>query len=185
MSRIQRTQGRDVTRLRIEPLEDRQMLAQYAFAMNLYQDAGGAPGDLITNDSVQVGDSFFVEITAEDLRAEPLGLRGLGLRIRWDPQAFEEIDTPFDPAASDSPLVTSKFPLYRGGDVDNANGVIEWLQGSAFLAMGAGDVIGVNGPERFALLHFRAEQLAQQSPLSMRVCGGVGFVPMRSYTSDD
>ena len=106
MSRIQRTQGRDVTLLCIESLEERQMLAQYAFEMNLYQDAGGEPGELIASDSVQVGDSFFVEITAEDLRAEPLGLRGLGLRIRWDPQAFEEIDTPFDPAASDSPLVT-------------------------------------------------------------------------------
>ena len=184
MSRIQRTQGRGVTRLRVEQLEDRRLLAQYAFAINLYADDGGSPGELIPDDRIQAGDAFFVEITAEDLRTEPLGLEGLGLRIQWDPQVLEEIDSLFDPSASGSAIVTAKFPLFRGGWLDNQAGCIDLLHGMAFSSLGAGQVIGLDGPERFALLHFRAEQTAQDSPITLRP-RGVGFLPMREYTNED
>jgi uncharacterized repeat protein (TIGR01451 family) len=184
MSRIQRTQARDVTRLRVEQLEDRRLLAQYAFAINLYADRGGSPGDLIADDRIQAGEAFFVEITAEDLRTEPQGLEGLGLLVQWDPQVLEEIDSLFDPSAPDSAIITSKFPVFRSGWLDNRAGSIDLLHGMAFSSLGAGQVIGLEGPERFALLHFRAEQTAQDSPITIRP-RGVGFVPMREYTSED
>ncbi|MCU0981429.1 MAG: dockerin type I domain-containing protein, partial [Pirellulaceae bacterium] len=184
MSKTQRTQGRDVTPLRVEQLEDRRLLAQYAFAINLYADRGGAPGELIADDRIQAGEAFFVEITAEDLRTEPQGLEGLGLRVQWDPQVLEEIDSLFDPSAPGSAVVTAKFPLFRSGWLDNRAGSIDLLHGMAFSSLGAGQVIGLEGPERFALLHFRAEQTAQDSPITIRP-RGVGFVPMREYTSED
>ena len=74
MSRIQPVQGREVTQLSIESLEGRLMLAQYAFEMNLYQDAGGAPGDLITSDSVD---------TIEGETPTPADLSA-NVRLRWD-----------------------------------------------------------------------------------------------------
>ena len=184
MSTNRRTQGRDGTGLRVEQLEARQLLAQYALAVNLYADDGGVPGALIADARIEVGDTFFVEITAEDLRDEPLGLAGLGLRVEWDPQILEEIDAPFDPASPDSSLVTAQFPLFRSGWLYNEAGCIDSLHGLAFASLGAGHVIGDDGPERFALLRFRADQPAYNSAITL-LPSGVGFVPLRDYTSRD
>ena len=60
-------------RLRLESLEERWLPALAVFSVNLYRDAGGAPGELIADDTVQVGETFFVELLAQDLRSEPTG----------------------------------------------------------------------------------------------------------------
>ena len=55
------------------------------------------------------------------------------------------------------------------------------IRDRASSALGAGQAIGLDGPERFALLYFRADQPAEDSPIRLRP-RGVGFVPMRDYT---
>jgi len=172
-------------RLAFEALEGRRLLAaQYDFAVNLYADGGGVPGELIGNDTVQTGDAFFVEITAEDLRPGALGLRSLTLDIAWDPQVFQVLDDPFDPLDPASPLVTSAFPLWRRGLLDNESGEIDRLRGGALLSVDAGRPIGADGAERFCLLHFRALEPAEYSPLHVR-SGTVGFIPVRRYSQAD
>jgi hypothetical protein len=160
-------------RLQIEPLEERSLLTIAGFQMNLYADSGGVPGQPIPADTVEVGDSFFVEITAKDQREDATGLaghspgiRGLALDIAWNPQVFEEIDNPFDPASG---IVTENFPLFRDGKLDNGAGRIDDLQGAMSLSSAAGELIGDDGPERFALLRFRALEAVGDSTLSMNL----------------
>ena len=160
-------------RLCIEALEERALLTIAGFEMNLFADDGGVPGELISTDTVEVGESFFVEITAADRRQDatglagyPPGIRGLALDIAWNPQAFEEIDDPFDPASG---IVTDSFPLFRDGKLDNSAGRIDDLQGAMSLSMSVGELIGEDEPERFALLHFRALVDVGASVLSMNL----------------
>ncbi len=141
--------------------------------VNLFEDAGGVPGNLITNDTVEIGESFFVEIAAEDLREVPEGIGGLSINATWAPEVLQEIDQPFDPTE----LVTAAFPLYRSGSLDNSAGRIEDLGGSSFRSSDDGEPIGIDGPERFSLLHFRAIGLAVESPFSVEIgASGVGIV---------
>ncbi len=161
------------------------MAAQYDFAVNLYADADGVPGDPIAGDTVQAGETFFVEITAEDLRPGGLGLGSMGLHIYWDPDTLREIDAPFNPRDPASSLMTSAFPLARAGTLDNEAGRIRYLTGGALLSMDAGRAIGADGPERLSLLHFRALQAAEYTPLYLQPAGSVGFIPMRRHAQTD
>jgi hypothetical protein len=158
-----RLQERAVRRLRLEPLEHRLLLAIAAFNVNLYEDLGGSPGNLIAGDTVQVGDPFFVEITARELDPRCAGLRGVSLDIAWDPHVLTEIDTPFDP----SELITRDLPLFNQGTLDTEAGTIDNLSGAAFLSSDVGRAIGNLAPERFALLHFQALQPADASAFSV------------------
>ena len=132
-----------------------------------------------------MGETFIVEIAAQDLRAAPLGLGGAGLRIRWDPRALQEIDSPFNPSDASSPLVTQSFPEHRTGTLDNADGVINGLEGTTDAPLGAGNLIGISGPDVFSILQFRAVAPVQDSSISMTDQQGVGFVPARSYSDSD
>jgi hypothetical protein len=134
------------------------------FRIRLYKDVNGKPGALIGNNKVTVGDPFFVEITAQVLDPLFKGLHGCALNIYWEPRFLEEIDDPFDPAK----LVTPNLPLFRRGKLDQSQGTINNLSGSAFHASGVGKVIGGGGyPERFALLHFRALQTVTHTSIRM------------------
>ena len=156
---------------------------EYKFAMNVYTDVNGAPGTLLgANASVHEGDAFFLQITAQDLRANPNGLAGLGLSIWWNPNAFEEIDSPFDPLAPTSALVTQCFPAYREGELNNATGLISNLGGFTNYPLGPGCFIGKNGPQQFSMMHFRATSTVQASPFDMLDTAGVGFVPEIHFT---
>ena len=86
------------------------MLAVAAFAANLYQDVGGQPGALISNGTVHVGDTFFVEITAQDFSPNALGFAGVGLRIQWDPKALKEVELSVRAVRPEQPLGDAKFP---------------------------------------------------------------------------
>ncbi|MFV1979875.1 MAG: hypothetical protein ACC655_01865 [Rhodothermia bacterium] len=163
-------------------MEERTLLALAAFDVNLYEDHGGVPGKLIADDTVTVGQSFFVEITAEDLQPTPLGLGGISLDIAWDASIFAEIDEPFDPRA----VITPRLPAFQFGTLENRAGRIDDLSGSSLAALGVGELVGVSGSERFALLRFRAIQAADSSPFSMRVgLHDIAFFPPIWDTPDD
>lgn len=160
------------------------MLALLGIGVNLYEDAGGVPGAPIEDRSVAVGDTFFVEITAQDLRATPQGVNGLSLDLRWDAAALEVITSPFNPSDQSSPLVTSAFRGFRSGTLDESNSaaMIDELRGVGPSQSG----IGVQGPERFSLIHFRADQASAQ-PLRISIGDiGAGLVNyLRNLQGDD
>lgn len=148
---------------RIEQLENRALLAVAAFGVNLYEDVGGQPGNVITDDTVEVGETFFVEIMARELHPVRAGFAGIGLDIAWNPETLREIDAPFTPAD----VITPHLPIFLTGTLDNASGTIEDLGGSSFTASNVGRPIGNLIPERFALLHFEALGTGE-SAFSMR-----------------
>lgn len=113
-SRLERF--RDTRRLRrrrllIEQLESRCLLAIITGQVNLFEDDGGAPGPPIADNTVEVGDTFFIELVASDGRSPAAGIIGLSVDFGWPAGSFEEIDSPFAPADATSPLVTTAFPL--------------------------------------------------------------------------
>jgi hypothetical protein len=150
-------------RVRLERLEDRALPAVAAFGVNLFRDAAGAPGEPIADGTLEVGESFFVEITAQEFDPRFAGLRGVALDIAWNPAALEQLDNPFEPGA----VITPLLPVFQTGTLDAAAGTIDNLAGAALLATDAGQAIGEAGPERFALLHFRALAPIVDSPISL------------------
>jgi hypothetical protein len=150
-------------RLWLEALEDRSLLAVAAFAINLYADSAGAPGEPIDDGTLEVGESFFLEITAQEFDPRLSGLRAVALDIAWDPAALQAIDSPFAPSA----VITPLLPAFQSGTLDAASGTIDNLAGAAFLASNEGRAIGDAGPEWFALLHFRAVAAASGSPITL------------------
>lgn len=156
--------------LRVERLEDRSLLAVAAFSLQLREDLGGVPGEVLAADEVEVGDCFFVEILAQEFHPLYSGLHGVALNIAWDASILEEIDAGFDL----NQLITENLPLFRGGTLDNAAGTIDNLSGSAFHASGIGRAIGNGTAERFALLHFRAE--SEAAATSIRLSEGASSI---------
>ena len=164
-----------------EPFEPRLMLtgAQgnvLQIDVHLYRDVGGAIGAEILDDTVAVGERFFVELVAGDIRdGAPAGLIALPVDVAWAPATFEAIDTPFNPADPASPLVTSKFPLYRGGTLDQAAGTIDELVGGSLPGAGLGEALGMGVTERFSLLHFRADAVTEGAALLTVQLGDSGI----------
>ncbi|QDU27718.1 Calx-beta domain protein [Anatilimnocola aggregata] len=160
----------------LESLEDRSLMATLNLVVNLYEDNAGSPGALITTDTVVPGQEFFVEITAKDTSTVPSGINGLALDVSFNSTAFEEIDSPFDPASVASPLITSAFPLFRSGTLDNTAGTIDELRGGSSQSTSMGSPIGIATFERFALLKFRADAAVSNSPLVITIgSNGVTF----------
>src|SRR5688572_18549188 len=86
----------DRRRLQLERLEDRSLMAVAAFSVNLYEDVNGAPGELISSDTVAPGQQFFLEILATEHDPLVTGLQGVALDIAWNPQAIEIVDAELD-----------------------------------------------------------------------------------------
>jgi hypothetical protein len=171
-----------------EPLEDRRVLSVFGLGINLYEDDGGVPGNLIADDTVQVGESFFVEITAHDTRAQPSGIAGLSLDVDWDGSVLTEIDAVFDPTDPNTELVTAKFPVFRSGvlDADAPSAKIAKLTGASLPGFGLGETLGAGFAERFSLLHFRADAIAEASPLDLRIrYDGVGFTDASAVSMEE
>ncbi|MBJ7899548.1 MAG: hypothetical protein GC158_06440 [Cyanobacteria bacterium RI_101] len=122
--------------------------------LNLLTDNGGAPGELISANQLTVGQTFFVEILAADLRDNAQGIIGLELDLVWDGLLLEAIN--FDPTTA----VTPNFTVIQGGTLDNGLGTLSGLVGASAPAFGEGAAIGVNQLERFALLRFQAEAVS-------------------------
>lgn len=144
-----------------------------ALDVNFYTDAGGAPGELIADKTVNVEQTFFVEVTAADLRVNPAGVNGLSINLGWNPLQLTETDAVFQPSDPASPILTASFPLFRGGALDNAAGRITGVKGGSLPAAGLGSVIGAGKGERFALFRFRAKAPTDDRvPLTLEVAEG-------------
>lgn len=143
-----------------EQLESRQLAAVAEFRINVIED-----------------DSFFLEITAADVRPVPLGLYGVSLDVIWDPNVLA-LAEPF----SVREIVTESFAGWLGefhpelGWIDDLTGI------SGF---GAGQPIGANGPERFALLHMKTLQPGSTEVELRAGMYGMGFSPPIWTTLDD
>lgn len=151
--------------------------AAIGLTAQLYADNDGQVGSAISANSLTVGESFFVEIDAQDLRSQPQGIGGLSVNVSWNPAVLQEIDQPFSPTTASSPSVTSAFPLFRSGTLDNTAGQITDLGGAEFSSSGSGTAIGATGPQEFSLLQFTALATATTSPLSLALgSSGAGLV---------
>lgn len=141
--------------------------------MELLASNGGVPGSPIAGDSVANGQEFFVRISARDERNTPAGLIGLSLDVDWNSAIFDEVDSPFSPTTAGQ-IVTSAFPLLRGGSLDNTTGFIDELRGASLPSGGSGSAIGVGAFGQFALLKFRAKAASAASPFVVTV-GSNGY----------
>jgi len=150
--------------LAFEQLESRCLTAVAEFRLNVLDD-------------VDTPNSFWLEIVAEDVRDEPLGIYGASLDIIWDPKVFA-LAEPF----SVHSFVTAKFPGWLG-EFHPELGWINALTGIA--GFGAGQPIGQYGPERFAVLHM-AVIGSGETEIELRPgMYGMGFMPPIWTTLDD
>ena len=87
--------------------------------IKFFEDVGGVVGNEITSGSIQAGDTFFAQITAEDLRDSPTtpGIKSLYVDVDWNPVYITEIDGTevFDNLTTDVLVVTPNFPDSRIG----------------------------------------------------------------------
>ena len=192
--------NRQRRRLVIQQLEPRRVLANMmVFDFNLFEDDGGVPGDVITDNTVFVDQTFYLQLTVQDVRDpsaqggsstltgdnidanEAVGVSSFAGNIFWDPAKFEEIDDPFDVVnmvvngqinMNYHNLLNSNFRTLRSGTLDNTAGSIEGIGGGIGLG-NAADIIGQDGPEQLSLFHFRAEAPATDSIISMSGGGGM------------
>ncbi|MEQ9410077.1 MAG: hypothetical protein RIK87_20240, partial [Fuerstiella sp.] len=158
----------------IERLEDRTLLTKtLGIEVRLFTDsngadAGGAPGTEIVDDRLNVGDHFFAEIFAGDLRDGSdvaVGIVGLGIDLTWDAAAFQSLNDPLN----SSDVVTDSLPfVFPNVVLDQSAGRIVNLGGASLLP-GIGKAVGVNQLESFATLHFRADAAVTDSPFRIAI----------------
>jgi len=146
--------------------------------VNLLKDNGGNPGDIISNDQIGLHQSFFVEILVGDFRDNAVGINGLQLDFNWDGLILESIN--FDPAN----IINSQFPLLQGGTLDNPNGLIDDLSGGSLPAFELGQALGINQLDRFALLHFYAENITNGISYLTTAVDSVSLADDASYVLD-
>lgn len=159
--------------LKFESLETRRLLFFAEFNFNLYEDAGGTPGAAIENSVVVQGDTFFLEVVAEDTLQNPLGLHGISLDIKWNRNAFVLADE-FDA----SEIVTDKLPFMQLGNYEPEVGRINDLTGSLGIGLETRTLLGLDGPERFALIRLEAVDTVEEAEFSMRGgMDGIAFFP--------
>lgn len=139
--------------------------SHFVFEIVLYEDLNGEPGEVIPYDVVEVGDTFFLEVAAEDIRDPSHGIMAISFDLDWDASALEVITDPFDPEDPDSPLMTSKLPTYRFGTLEE--GRILDLTGVTFSGS-----VGRDNAETLSLIHFRANGEIENSPITMVINAG-------------
>jgi hypothetical protein len=155
----------------LEPLEDRRMLAVLNLGVNLLADFQGTVGTTLPTDTINVGDTFFVEITAMDVGGEGTGITSLALDVAWDGDALELLHTNFDPVPMNG-IITPNFPENRDGDFDGAENITN-LTGAAGAS---GLPIGNGSPIWFSRLRFQAQAPVTASAFNVSLRpGGVTF----------
>jgi hypothetical protein len=146
--------------LTFEQLESREVMAVASFAFSVPP-------------SVEVGQVFTVEITAQEHDPLIAGLAGVSLNLAWDPTVLREV-------SPNGPVVTADLPFFRQGEVDNELGRIENLSGYAFLSSNAGRAIGNLRPEVFAVLSFAAVGPGQTTLTMTQGRSRIATVPVSS-----
>ncbi len=158
--------------LRLEPLENRRLLATLGMDIEFLLDTNGDDvPDTSTNGPVGIGQPFWVEVRVQDQRSPAVvpapGVIALPLNISWTNDNVEfagvlPVSGPnpdSDSVQLENPLVTGNFPLQRFVDIDLSNRRFNGLRGAALPAAGAdelGQPIGRAGLEWFSRLKFRA-----------------------------
>ncbi len=138
-----------------------------SFQLKLYDDNNGTVGNEITGNNPILGNSFFAEILVGDIRTNAVGLITNSLDFGFAADVAQNINNFADIGNVNSPLVTSSFPLFRGGTLDNTNGLIDNLSGGAVPEASQGTAIGVNQLNRFSLLRFNVVGTRDNSNLTV------------------
>ena len=127
-----------------------------AVEFNLREDIAGTPGGFLNqNNPLNIGDRFFIQVLMRDIHSNPIGLTGSAINLNFEANKIQNIDIPFNPVDDNSPLVTSNFTLFRGGNLNNINGTITDLGGASLPSASLGSLLGLNQPEQFSLMHFQ------------------------------
>ncbi len=175
--------------LRLEPLEDRRLLAVLDLSIRFLQDipqSDGSfrPGAELSSSTVRVEDpsaffpySFWVEVQVRDARTPPdTGVISLPLNVIWEPG---DPQTPADavqysgelPVAGPNPtsfsvqqdnlLLTPDFPLQRFVDNLGLDGEFLNLRGAALPNAGTGAAIGAGEFEPFSQMRFTVNEFGR------------------------
>ncbi|NCS47860.1 MAG: cadherin [Microcystis aeruginosa BK11-02] len=138
-----------------------------SFQLKLYEDNNGTVGSEITSNNAILGNSFFAEILVGDIRTNAAGLIINSLDFGFAADVAQNINNFADIGNVNSPLITSNFPLFRGGTLDNTNGLIDNLSGGAVPEASQGTAIGINQLNRFSLLRFNVVGTRDNSNLNL------------------
>ncbi|WP_013325039.1 beta strand repeat-containing protein [Gloeothece verrucosa] len=138
-----------------------------SFQLKLYEDNNGAVGSEITGNSAIKGNKFFAEILVGDTRTNAAGLITNALNFNFAPDVAQNLNNFSDITNVNNPLVTSNFPLFRGGTLDNTNGTITNLSGGSLPQGNQGSAIGINQLSRFGLLQFDVVGTRDNSNLTL------------------
>ncbi|NCR59271.1 MAG: cadherin [Microcystis aeruginosa LL13-06] len=138
-----------------------------SFQLKLYEDNNGVVGSEITGNNAILGNSFFAEILVGDIRTNAAGLIINSLDFGFAADVAQNINNFADIGNVNSPLITSAFPLFRGGTLDNTNGLIDNLSGGAVPEASQGTAIGINQLNRFSLLRFNVVGTRDNSNLNL------------------
>ena len=170
-------------RLGFESLEDRRLLASLDMAFVVRAtEPGGEPG-AETNEPIDVGSDFWVELQVKDSRAPGApGVIALPLTVQWDNALVQYVGAaPIvgpNPASFNvplnNPLLTPDFPLQRFVDSDGSVGSFTNLRGGALPNANLGAAIGTDGFELFSQMKFRATAEGQ-------VCFDAGLAGSMSF----
>jgi hypothetical protein len=138
-----------------------------SFQLKLYEDNNGTVGNEITGNNPILGNSFFAEILVGDIRTNATGLIINALDFGFAADVAQNTNNFADIGNVNSPLITSAFPLFRGGTLDNTNGLIDNLSGGSVPQASQGTAIGINQLSRFSLLRFNVVGTRDNSNLNL------------------
>ncbi|MEA5537307.1 cadherin domain-containing protein [Crocosphaera sp. XPORK-15E] len=138
-----------------------------SFQLKLYEDNNGVVGSEITGNNAILGNSFFAEVRIGDIRTNAAGLIINSLDFGFAADVAQNINNFADIGNVNSPLITSNFPLFRGGTLDNTNGLIDNLSGGSVPQASQGTAIGINQLDRFSLLRFNVVGTRDNSNLTL------------------
>jgi len=149
--------------LRFESLESRRLLAVAAFQTELLRDDNGNPGELIADNTLVAGETFYLRITAEEFDPLHSGLRAAAVNVDWDSSLMGVVDEDFDV----SEVLTENFPVYQYAELDRDAGSLRDLSGLAVLTWQAGRAIGDGTPETFAIIKMKAGEQSGETSIEL------------------
>ncbi|MBB3207004.1 hypothetical protein FHS27_002818 [Rhodopirellula rubra] len=150
--------------LRLENLESRRLLAVAAFESELLADNNGVPGEVISDNTVAAGETFFLRVTAQEFDPMRFGLQSVGVDIAWDASLLDVVEEDFQLDA----IITANLPVLQKGTLDQDGGLIEGLSGTSLSALGSGRPIGNAVPETFVLIRMRAGEQPGVATLNLQ-----------------
>lgn len=154
----------------IERLEPRNLLTLSFWHVELWTDHHGNPGVEITDNSVVVGEDFWVIIQAEDRRNDPASVGGVDPGIGG---ASVDVDW-HGPIKAVDAIITDSLPLWQETDIETDSA---YLRGLSMSSLGAGGPIGGDGPQEFARMRFHGTDEGEAGIQLDIGADGVGMLP--------